>query len=225
MTVFTGRHALIATVGALLATTALAQGVYRIVGPDGRVTFSDQPPPAATPVRPAAATGAAPTGGGAGLPFELQRVASRYPVLLYTAAECPPCNSGRNYLVGRGIPFSEKTVTSAEDIAAFQRIAGGDTGLPLLTIGTQQLKGFSEVEWAQYLNAAGYPARITLPSSYRRPAAEPLVAVSRPAAPAATGDAPPAGSPARPRGASAASTEPAPIPVEPPVTNPAGIRF
>ena len=30
---------------ALMALPVLAQGVYRIVGPDGRVTFSDQPPP------------------------------------------------------------------------------------------------------------------------------------------------------------------------------------
>ena len=31
----------------LAALSASAQGVYRIVGPDGRVTYSDQPPPAA----------------------------------------------------------------------------------------------------------------------------------------------------------------------------------
>ena len=37
----------------LLAAPVMAQGVYRIVGPDGRVTFSDQPPPAdAAPARP-----------------------------------------------------------------------------------------------------------------------------------------------------------------------------
>jgi len=32
----------------VLAIPALAQGVYRIVGPDGRISFSDKPPPAAS---------------------------------------------------------------------------------------------------------------------------------------------------------------------------------
>ncbi|MFP5486644.1 MAG: NrdH-redoxin, partial [Gammaproteobacteria bacterium] len=87
-----------------------------------------------------------------------------------------------------------------------------DGSLPLLTIGAQQIKGYSDAEWTQSLDAAGYPKQSLLPSSYRRPAPAPLVAVKpAPAAPAATVDkAPPA---------------PPPIPVAPPVTNPAGIRF
>ena len=35
-----------------LVLSAQAQGVYRIVGPDGKVTFSDQPPPANTSAQP-----------------------------------------------------------------------------------------------------------------------------------------------------------------------------
>ena len=33
---------------------ATAQGVYRIVGPDGRVSYSDQPPPASANAQPVA---------------------------------------------------------------------------------------------------------------------------------------------------------------------------
>lgn len=182
-----------------------AQPVYRSVGPDGRVTYSDKPPPAAKAVAPAAAEGA----GTAPLPYELRQAANRYPVTLYTGDNCPPCGSGRAYLASRGIPFSEKTVTTPEDQEALQRLSGGN-GLPLLTIGAQQLKGFSDAEWGQFLDAAGYPRSSQLPSGYRAPAATPLVTLQRPAEPTA---APEAAAPAPAR----------PAPQAP--ANPAGIRF
>lgn len=192
-----------------LALTGLqAQPVYRSVGPDGRVTFSDKPPPAAKAVAPAAA---AEGGGAAALPYELRQVASRYPVTLYTGDNCTPCGSGRAYLTGRGVPFSEKTVTTPDDQEALQRLSGGN-GLPLLTIGAQQLKGFSDAEWGQFLDAAGYPKTSQLPRGYRAPAATPLVTLQRPAEAAAAPEAA-ASAPAR---AAPATQAPA---------NPAGIRF
>lgn len=200
---------------------AQAQAVYRIVGPDGRVTFSDVPPPKA-PASAETKPGAA--GGGASeLPFALQQVASRYPVTLYSGENCGPCDSGRAYLRGRGIPFTERTVKSNEDVQALQRLAG-DASLPLLTVGSQQLKGYSDVEWGQYLDAAGYPKTSQLPRGYEAPAPTPLVAVERPApAPAA-----------RPAGAEpevkidAVNTRArpaAPTVPQPNAENPAGIRF
>lgn len=210
----------IATLSLGAALPAAAQGVYRIVGPDGRVTFSDNPPPAANaaPATPAArAAGAGGTAGGAALPFELRQVVSRYPVVLYTGNDCAPCNSGRNLLNARGIPYTEKTVTTPDDIEALKRLAG-EASLPFLSIGSQRLRGFSDTEWTQYLNAAGYPAQSALPSSYRRPAPSPLVAMTQ---------ATPAGA-AAPSAASTdtqAPTAPAEVPVQPPANNPAGIRF
>lgn len=199
----------------MLAAPVSAQQVFRIVGPDGRVTFSDKPPAEASarlaPVVPLAGGG----GGtnGAGLPFELRQVASKYPVTLYTANNCAPCGSGRAFLSSRGIPFSEKTVVTAEDSEALQRLQG-DMSVPLLTVGGQQIKGYSDSEWGQFLDAAGYPAKSVLPASYRNPLPSPLVAVQRPATPAPTaaGDAP---APAR---------TPSPPPVER-ADNPAGIKF
>ena len=204
----------LAVLTSLLAAPVLAQGVYRIVGPDGKVTFSDQPPPASTPVRPAGnATAGASTGAGAQLPFELRQVSNRYPVTLYTGRDCAPCNSGRNLLNARGIPYNEKTIETPQDGEALKRLSG-ETSLPFMTIGSQQIKGYSDAEWTQFLDAAGYPKQSALPSSYRRPAATPLVAV-RPEAAATPSAAPRAGAPP-------VSTE---VPVTPPAQNPAGIRF
>ncbi len=194
----------------LLAAAAQAQ-VYRAVGPDGRVTYSDTPPAAQAPAPTQDA--AAPRGGSPGLPYQLGQTAQRYPVTLHTASQCAPCASGRNLLVNRGVPFAEKTIESSDDVAALQRLAGGGD-LPLLTIGAQQLKGFSDTEWSQYLDAAGYPRSSQLPSTWRRAPASPLAPVR--ATPAAAAQAP-ASAPAVPEAPS----------LEPPrtTTNPAGIRF
>lgn len=195
----------------LLATAALAQGVHRIVGPDGRVTYSDQPPPSGATVRQA---GGAASGGSAAaqLPFELRQVVNRFPVTLYTSSDCAPCNSGRNLLNARGIPYTEKTVSTFEDSEALKRISG-ESSLPFLTIGGQQIKGFSDAEWTQFLDAAGYPKQSQLPAGYRRPASTPLVAV-KPVEAASTQGA-----------AAQRPAKPIEVPITPPPANPAGIRF
>jgi len=192
------------------ATVSNAQQVYRIVGPDGKVTFSDKPP-AETNAKVRAAAGS--SGGGvatASLPFELRQIAQKYPVTLYTGENCGPCQSAKTMLINRGIPFAEKTVMTPEDSQALQRLSG-ENSLPFATIGGQQLKGFSDSEYTQFLNAAGYPATSILPASYRQPAASPMVVVA--AAPATNAQAAPA------RGAA-----PAPQ-AAPAAANPSGIRF
>ena len=201
-------------IAALWSTASQAQ-VYRIVGPDGKVTFSDKPPVAeGTPRVGAVSSSNAAGGASAGLPYELRQVAAKYPVTLYVGDNCGPCGAGRSLLTSRGIPFAEKTVSSNEDGQALQRLSG-DRSLPFMTIGSQQLKGFSDSEWTQFLDAAGYPSSSTLPASYRRPAATPLVAVAAAPAPAVAA-AVPAARPATPA--------PAPRPA-PNNDNPAGIKF
>jgi len=192
-----------------------AQQVYRSVGQDGKVTFSDQPPPDKN------AKISAPNGGSTGaeasvaLPFELRQIAAKYPVTLYAGDNCAPCDAGRSLLTRRGIPFTEKTVTTNEDAQTLQRLSG-DSSLPFMTIGSQQFKGFSSAEWTQYLNAAGYPSSSVLPSSYRPPTPTPLVAIAKAAPPAATASA---NTPIR-----NGIAKPAATPTSTP-DNPAGIKF
>ena len=161
-------------IAALWSTASQAQ-VYRIVGPDGKVTFSDKPPVAeSTPRVGAVSSSNAAGGASAGLPYELRQVAAKYPVTLYVGDNCGPCGAGRSMLTSRGIPFAEKTVSSNEDGQALQRLSG-DRSLPFMTIGSQQLKGFSDVEWSQFLDAAAYPKTSVLPASYKQSAPRPLV--------------------------------------------------
>ncbi len=199
-------------VAALLLPCAVqAQTIYRVVGADGRVTFSDQMPVTTDNATVLGAGGRALAVTAVALPVELRQVASKYPVTLYTASGCAPCNAGRDLLGNRGIPYSERTVSTSDDSDALQRISGG-TALPFLTIGSQQIKGYSDAEWNQFLDAAGYPKTSVLPAAYRQPVATPLVVVQK-AAPAA----------AQP--AEAQTPREAVVPQSAPATNPAGIRF
>lgn len=195
--------------GLCLAAAAQAQMVYRIVGADGRVTFSDKPPVSAGQGKLAATGPGAAAASGAGLPYELRLVANKYPVTLYTAPDCSPCSNGRALLSSRGIPFAERTVTTPDDAAALKRLAG-EISVPVLSIGGQRLKGFSDAEWTQYLDAAGYPKTSLLPAGYRQAPASPLVMVAEKPAPEKAE--------ARTEAAPAAPSGPGP-------SNPAGIKF
>jgi glutaredoxin len=202
--------------------SAQAQPVYRVVGPDGKVTFSDKPPADAKPAATVGGT-SRPTDNKPALPYELQQLAGKYPVTLYSTNGCGPCDSGRALLTKRGIPFMEKTVNTNEDLTAFARISK-ENAMPLLMIGGQAVKGFSDSEWSSYLDAAGYPKQSGLPASYRPAPAEPLSPLKTDAdAPARTDAAAPANagqqqSPAETR------RRPPPAPAVNP-SNPAGIRF
>lgn len=212
---FAAANAFLVLATGLFASSVSAQQVFRIVGPDGKVTFSDQPPAASANTRvTAASVDGNRTVLNASLPFELRKVTGQYPVTLYTGDNCGPCTSARSMLTTRGIPFTEKTVTTNEDTQALKRISG-ESVLPFATIGSQQLKGFSDAEWTQFLDAAGYPKSSVLPASYRQAAATPLVVV-----------VPPPAAPA-PQATARAAAAPAPVPITPRPTpdNPAGIRF
>lgn len=204
------RHRAIHTLAASVAAASLLYGapafaLYKVVGPDGKVTYTDRPDVSADrKVQSVGERGG--VSNDVALPFELRQAAQRYPVTLYVAPDCSPCDAGRQFLRQRGIPFSEKLVTSAEDGQALQRLTGGST-LPALTVGAQIMRGWQQQDWTSYLDAAGYPKESRLPANFPQGKAEPLTE-ARPApaarAPAAAPQAAPATAPAAP------STEPSP---------------
>ena len=65
-----------------LTPPTAAQTIYRIVGADGKVTFSDKPPAAEAKVSTTNAAGRAIGPQEPALPFELRQVVARYPVTL-----------------------------------------------------------------------------------------------------------------------------------------------
>ncbi|MBX3601053.1 MAG: glutaredoxin family protein [Rubrivivax sp.] len=186
---------------ALLVLGALpASALYKVVQPDGSVTYTDRPPATGNARVTPLGRNLEPVAAEPAMPLELRQAAQRYPVTLYTAPDCTPCDSGRNLLRSRGVPYTERRVETDEDTLALERLVGGRT-VPALTIGTQALRGLSETDWSSYLDAAGYPRESRLPRGWQPPAATPLVErvtpTARPAA-AAPAPAPAAAPPAAP---------------------------
>jgi glutaredoxin len=196
---------------AALSLTSGAWAQYKVVQPDGSVTYTDKPP-APTNARVTSLNRRGTTlppdtaATNSGLPMELRQAAQRYPVTLYSSPECVPCDNGRRFLQQRGIPYAEKRVSSEEDALALERAVGGRT-VPALTIGAQPLRGFSETDWTAFLDAAGYPRESRLPRNWAVQPAQPLTEKAAPPAPAPA--------PARPE----------PAPVEAPEIPASGTRF
>lgn len=164
------RACLPALLSGLLAPAAW--GAYKIVGPDGRITYTDRPP-----AGEAVQTLGKPRAGvsAVALPYELQQVVNRHPVTLYTARDCAVCEASRQLLQSRGVPYTEKTVDTPEDVSAFNAQENSNK-LPTLKVGGKQIIGLQPSEWNAYLDAAGYPQQSKLPHGYAQPAATPLVA-------------------------------------------------
>jgi hypothetical protein len=164
----------ICSIAALALSASLsAHALYKVVGPDGRVTYTDRPP-AANQGRVSGLTASGAPAPDVSLPPELRQITSRWPVTLYTAPECSPCDEGRRLLRARGVPHTEKTVMGNEDREAWSRIVGGPEA-PGLTIGAQALRGLQSDRWHEYLDAAGYPRNSKLSPTYQFPAPLPLV--------------------------------------------------
>lgn len=167
---------------ALLASLP-AWALYKVVGPDGKVTYTDKPPPADAAAKVSSVRAGSTPAAEGGLPYELRQPVQKYPVVLYTSTECVPCDSARQLLLQRGIPFTEKRLSTDQDARAYDQLGGGRT-VPGLGIGSQQLRGLNTAEWNQYLDAAGYPKESRLPRGWTPPPVTPLVDAKPVAAPA-----------------------------------------
>ena len=145
------------------ALAANAQtNVYRWVDKDGKVQFSDSPPPADAKDATQRRLG----GGGPDetqLPYATQVATRRFPVTLFTGTQCgEPCDQGRNLLTQRGIPYTERDAqNNAADREALKGLIGS-LDVPLLMVGEGKNKGFEEGTWHASLDSAGYP-RTRLP--------------------------------------------------------------
>ena len=158
-----------------LVFSCAVSGQYKWVDKEGRVGFGDNPPRDARSVQRLDMRGGENVDASKDLPYELRRAAERFPVTLYSATSCQPCDLARTFLRNRGIPYSERSVGSESDAEELKRISGG-IRLPVLTVGRQVHVPFDPEAWTSSLDAAGYPRGSMLPRSYQPPAAQPLTA-------------------------------------------------
>jgi hypothetical protein len=171
-------HGALLGLALLLSAGSASAQLFKWVDANGKIHFSDTPPPATAKPAPLK-NGSSVGNASSDMPYALSNAMRNYPVTLYTTGSCAGCDAGRAYLRGRGIPFSEKTVSNAGDLAKLNA-AGGDGNLPLLVVGSAKASGYQQAAWESMLNVAQYPAKKILPSTYQYPA--PVAAAPAPAA-------------------------------------------
>jgi glutaredoxin len=148
-----------ALLGALLfSALAGAQATYRWVDPaSGLTVFSDQPPPPGAKQVVKLGSGEA-ASGEPQLPYATRQAAEKFPVLLYTAATCVDmCQQARGLLNGRGVPFTEKILSTPEETNELAGKLKGEAAVPSLFVGQQFFKGYDIAAWNNLLDLAGYP--------------------------------------------------------------------
>jgi glutaredoxin len=149
--------AMLCMLGAALACDAAAQSnVYRWTDKDGKVHFSDTPPPEDAKNVTQKRMGDSGMDASA-LPYETQVAMKRNPVTVYVAENCAPCESARELLARRGVPYTERNAQGNRDEAEAVKKLTGSTEVPVLVVGERSVKGWDESSWSAALDAGGYP--------------------------------------------------------------------
>ncbi len=148
------------TLGLLLvAVSAQGQQMYRWTDAEGRVHYSDQPPPKDAKNVQAKNLGANVVESDS-LPYATQIARRRNPVTLY-AFDCGDvCNQARSLLRGRAVPFNEVDTRQPATAEKLKNLTGG-TDVPVLVVGETVVNGFEAGRWQTALDNAGYPSSVT----------------------------------------------------------------
>ena len=155
-----GRKTLVVMLGAIGAAVALQAAaqtnVYRWTDKDGKVHFGDTPPPDDAKNVTQKRMGDSGLDASA-LPYETQVAMKRNPVTVYVAEGCAPCDSARELLSRRGVPYTERNAQGNREEAEAVKKLTGATEVPVLLVGNRSVKGWDESAWSAALDAAGYP--------------------------------------------------------------------
>ncbi|HEX7271265.1 MAG TPA: DUF4124 domain-containing protein [Casimicrobiaceae bacterium] len=187
--------ALIAICGSGLAI-AQVQQVYRYVDPEGRVVYSDKPPPPNARDAQAKRIGRN-TIETSNLSYTSALAEERFPVTLYTFGCGTICDTASALLNKRGVPHTVVDVGQGDGADKLKRLTGG-LDAPALQVGDQFTTGFNENRWQSMLTDAGYPQTPAprtapvgrAPSPPPTPAPVPNAAVEAPPSASPKGDYP-----------------------------------
>jgi glutaredoxin len=139
----------------LAASLPASAGVYKWTDAQGRVHYSDDPPPEAKAqqikVKINSIQGPA--------VVSTMRVPSpakaKDKVRIYTAVWCGYCKRAKAHLAAKGVPYDEMDVeTSERGRSEFAQLGG--RGIPVILVGSQRMDGFDASGLDAMLAAAGW---------------------------------------------------------------------
>lgn len=155
------KKALLILLMSLASLSVSAGSMYRWVDADGKVHYTDEPPP------PNAKSVQQKKMGVAGaseenLPYAVKIAAQKYPVTLYVTDCGEACDKAREHLAKRGVPHSTVDPQKPEGGEALRKLVG-KLEVPVLVVGSSATKGYEASSWDAALDAAGYPKSNILP--------------------------------------------------------------
>jgi len=148
------RVLLILSLSLLFAHEALAQQVYKWKDAEGRTHYSNSPPPSSSQaevVKDRLATVSGSNGSA--------QVSGGQRVVMFTTQSCGVCKMAKSYLTRKGVPYTERDIEVSDSAAAdFKRLGG--RGVPLILVGSEVMRGFSEQGMDNLLEQAGYTPKL-----------------------------------------------------------------
>jgi len=141
---------------ALLALpVAAAADIYRWTDPQGKVHYSDSPPPEAKAKQIKIKVNSIEGPAVVSTVKDAPAATTKDKVRIFTAAWCGYCKKAKAYLGSRGVPFQEVDVEATEQgRREFAQLGG--RGVPVILIGSQRMDGFGARGLDAILTAAGY---------------------------------------------------------------------
>lgn len=129
-----------------------ADTLYKSVGPDGKITYSDKPPSSGNVQKKLTIRNLPSTKLPDSAASKLAQIdnkkatnnakASAGTVTLYTASWCGYCRQAKAYLASQRINYREVDIETQVGMVEFPQ-AGGSGAVPLLIAGKESVQGFS----------------------------------------------------------------------------------
>ncbi len=129
---------------------AQAQTLYKSIGPDGKIVYSDRPPASGKVEKTLKVQDLPNTALPQETLAELAALRKNFKpgavpisgVVLFSASWCGYCRQAKAFLAQRGISYQEKDIDTPDGKLAYVQ-AGGGGGVPLLVANGTVTRGFS----------------------------------------------------------------------------------
>jgi glutaredoxin len=139
----------------LVASTPAGAGVYKWTDAQGRVHYSDNPPPEAKAQQVKVKINSIQGPAVVSTVRDTPAAKAKEKVRIYTAVWCGYCKKAKAHLATRGVPYDEVDVEASErGRSEFTQLGG--RGVPVILVGNQRMDGFDASGLDAMLAGAGW---------------------------------------------------------------------